>query len=123
MAVKRTERVGPLICEEISRLLVKKLEDPRLKGVTFTRVKMTKDLKIARAYFSVIGDQEKIEAAAALERARGLFKKAIGQNLELRYLPELEFHYDQNIEYADRIERIIQQIHQQEQTPDAGEEK
>ena len=115
MAVKRTERVGPLIFEKISKVLVRKLEDPRLKGVNFTRVKMTKDLRIARCYYSMIGDQEQIEKAGqAMERARGVFKRAISQNLHLRYMPELEFYYDENPAYADRIGRILEQIHREE---------
>jgi len=115
MSIKRAERVGPLIHEEISEVLIRKLDDPGLKRVTFTRVKMTADLKIARVYFSVIGDEKEINGSTqALNRAKGIFKRAIGKNLDLRYLPELEFHYDQNIAHADRVEQILKEIHQKD---------
>ena len=117
MAVKRTERVGPLIFEEVSRVLRNRLSDPRLDGLTFTKVKMTADLKIARVYFSVIGSPEQVDLAKeALAGAKGVFKRAISRNLSLRYMPELQFYYDQNLEYADKIERVLREIKQQEQS-------
>jgi len=120
MSVTRAERVGPLIFEEISRLLVKKIEDPGLQAVTLTRVEMTRDLRIARIYFSLIGDRETIERAArAFDRAKGIFKKAIGKNLTLRYMPELEFHYDRNVAHAERIDQILREIKKEEDLPDA----
>lgn len=118
MSIKRAERVGPLIHQEIAQVLIKKLDDPGLKRLTFTRVKMTSDLKLARIYFSVVGDQDIIdEASRALDRAKGVFKRAIGKNLSLRSLPELEFHHDQNLAHADRIEQILYEI-KRDQAPD-----
>jgi ribosome-binding factor A len=112
---KRPERVGPLIFEELCTLMVQKIEDPRLKGVTLTGVKMTKDLKIAKVYFSVVGGEQEIEAAKrALDGAARLFRTAISQNLRLRYLPELNFYYDRNLAHADRVERILHEIHSRE---------
>ncbi len=100
-------------------MLTKKLEDPRLKGVTLTRLELTKDLKMARVYFSLIGEKHMVdEAARALEGARGVFKGAIGDNLDLRYIPELEFHFDRNPAHADRIDRIIKQINKESEGPE-----
>jgi bifunctional oligoribonuclease and PAP phosphatase NrnA len=115
MTTKRAERVGPSIFEEISQLLVFKLEAPRLKGVTLTKVNMTADLRLARVNFSLIGDQNKIAGALeAFTRAKGVIRRAIGENITLRYLPDLEFFYDPNPAYADKIDRLIQEIHHQE---------
>ncbi len=119
MAYKRADRVGPLIFEEISTVLINKLEDPRLKGVSFTKVEMTADLKIARVYFSMTGDTDMVEQAVrSLDKAMGLFKKAIGENLDLRYMPELEFYYDKNLDHAQKIERILKDIHENESQSD-----
>jgi len=119
MAFKRADRVGPLIFEEISRELVYKLEDPRLKGVSFTKVEMTADLKIARVYFSMSGDEQMVAGARkSLDKAAGKFKKAIGSNLDLRYMPDLEFYYDKNLDHAQKIEKIIKEIHENEPGPD-----
>jgi len=123
VANKRAERVGPLILEEVSSVLIAKLRDPRLVGVTFTRVKVSADLKIAHLYFSLIGDEAKIaEASEALAGAKGVLKRALSP-LKLRYLPDLEFHYDPNLAYADRIDQILHQIHQDEKKDDGPDEK
>jgi len=106
LSSKRAERVGSLILEEISRVLIAKLRDPRLVGVTFTRVNVTPDLKVAHVNFSVIGDEEKIaQAAEALAGAKGVLKRALAP-LKLRYLPDLEIHYDPNLAYADHIDQV-----------------
>jgi len=121
MPTNRQERVAPLVREEISTVVIYKMEDPRVKNITITRVKMTKDLKTARVYFSMMGTDKEVEdARKALTGAKGRFKKAIGENLELRYTPELEFFFDQNIEHADRIERILNEI--KESSPPGEEE-
>jgi len=100
-------------------MLLTRIEDPRLKGVSLTRVKMTSDLKIARVYFSMIADEPAIaRAQQALEKAGRIFRRAIGDNLDLRYIPELEFFYDKNLDHAQRIETILKQIHDQEPPPD-----
>jgi len=114
----RTERVSALILEEISRTLVR-LDDRRLRGVTCTHVKVSKDLRIAHVHYSLIGGEDLVKAAGeALARASGVFKRAIGENLDLRYMPELEFHLDKNIAHADRIERLLREIHEQEAAKD-----
>lgn len=121
MSNSRAERVGALIFEEISLVLIHKLEDPRLKGASITRVRMTRDLKTAYVYYSLIGDETKIlEAGQAFEKAKGVLKRSVGRNLGLRYTPELEFHHDKNLDHADRIERILKEIHDQEPDPDQG---
>lgn len=121
MATTRAERVGPLIQEVVAEILLRKLDDPRLKGVTITGVKMTPDLKNARVSFSLIGDDDAIAAAAGgLESARGVFRRALRDNLDLRYLPELTFHYDRNLAHADRIDQVLKEIHRQDPDPNPG---
>jgi ribosome-binding factor A len=123
MSTKRAERVGPLICEEIATVLSRKLDDPRLKGVTITQVRMTPDLKVARVFYSRIGDDEQIKAAGeGLARAAGVFRRALRDNLDLRSIPELEFHYDKNIAYADHIEQVLHEIHRREQDPEGKDQ-
>lgn len=123
MANKRAERVGPLILQEVSQVLITRLRDPRLVGVTFTRVKVSADLKIAHLYFSLIGDETKIAAAGeALAGAKGVLKRAL-QPLRLRYLPDLEFHYDPNLAYADRIDQVLHEIHEREKKENGPDEK
>ena len=122
MPNKRADRVGQLILEEVSQVLITRLRDPRLVGVTFTRVKLTADLKIAHIYFSLIGGEEQIAAAAeALAGAKGVLKRAL-QPLKLRYLPDLDFHYDPNLAYADRIDQVLREIHDRDKKENPPDE-
>ncbi len=101
-----------------------RLDDPRLRGVTITHVKVTKDLRIAHVHYSLIGGEDLISAAgSAMARARGVFKRALGENLDLRYMPELEFHFDKNPAHADRIERLLREIHETEPAGEGEGEK
>ena len=80
----RADRVSGLIQEVLSELLKKNIRDPRLAMATITSVKMSRDLKLARIYFTIYGDSEKSEAAAqGFESARGFIKRSLARRLEL----------------------------------------
>ena len=88
----RADRVSGLIQEVLSELLKKNIRDPRLAMATITSVKMSRDLKLARIYFTIYGDSEKSEAAAqGFESARGFIKRSLARRLELRYTPDVKF--------------------------------
>jgi len=100
--------------KELAGFLERDLHDPRLKKITITRVQMTDDLKLARIYFSIIGtDQEKADCQEGLSCAKGMIKKLIGERIYLRFVPDLEFRFDQGLEHSQRIEDLIKKIHEQ----------
>ena len=108
---RRTERLNGLLHEEMSRIILRVVKDPRVKGVTFTHVKVTKDLRLARIYYSYLGSgEERLEAHKGLQSARGLMRREIGRNLKLRYTPELEFFFDDSLEYAEHIEKLLKDV-------------
>ena len=108
---KRSQRVGDLIREVISEMILRDLNDPRLDTVTITEVEVTSDLKLARIFFSARGEQRREEAALrGLESAAGFIKKNLGQELRLRYMPELKFQVDRSFEYGSKIDRLIRTI-------------
>ncbi len=75
---------------------------------TITSVKMSRDLKLARIYFTIYGDSKKSEAAAqGFESARGFIKRSLARRLGLRYMPDLKFFYDESIEYGAHIDELI----------------
>jgi len=120
---KRSERVGDLIREVISEMILRDLGDPRLETVTITEVEVTADLKLARVFFSARGDQRREEAALkGLESAAGFIKKKLGQELRLRYMPELTFQVDRSFEYGSKIDRLIRTI-QDEKERDSQEDR
>lgn len=107
----RAERVAGLIKQILAETLRKKVKDPRLSGVLITDVKMTRDLKLARVYFVLSGDNTSREKVTeGIRQAGGFFKKALGREMELRYMPELNFFYDESFDYGSRIEALLESI-------------
>jgi len=117
---RRTEQVGDLIKEELSRLLEREVKDPQIGFVTLTDVEVSPDLHQARVYFSVLGDEEAMqESRSALERAKGFLRRELSQRLTIRYVPELHFVLDRSIERGQRIANLLRQVREQEE-PDHG---
>jgi ribosome-binding factor A len=107
----RADRVSGLIQEVLSELLKKKIRDPRLAMATITSVKLSRDLKLARIYFTIYGDSEKSEAAAqGFKSALGFIKRNLARRLGLRYMPELKFFYDESFEYGSHIDQLLEKI-------------
>jgi ribosome-binding factor A len=107
----RAERVSGLIQETLSDLLNKRIHDPRLHMATITSVKMSADLKIARVYFAIYGDDKKSEdAVKGFESARGFIKRNLASKLGLRYMPDLKFFYDDSLDYGSHIDQLLEKI-------------
>jgi len=107
----RADRVSGLIQEVLSELLKKKIHDPRLAMATISSVKMSRDLKLARIYFTIYGDRQKSEAAAqGFESARGFIKRSLAPRLGLRYMPDLKFFFDESFDYGSHIDQLLEKI-------------
>jgi ribosome-binding factor A len=107
----RADRVGGLIQETLADLLNKSIHDPRLQRATITTVKMSADLKLARVYFAIYGDDKKSEdAARGFESARGFIKRILAPKLGLRYMPDLKFFYDDSFDYGSHIDQLLEKI-------------
>ena len=110
----RSDRVGGQIHRALSDLLLKNVSDPRLAGATITGVKMTRDLRIAKVYFTTIGGKEKSrETEEGFKSAVGYVKRNLGRRLGLRYMPALQFYYDESFDYGANIDRLIQSTKKQ----------
>ncbi len=111
MQGKRLDRVNQLIKEEISTLLQRELKDPRLGFVTVTEVETSKDLRVAKVFVSVLGDENKwASSLAALASARGFIRNWLRRHLDLRVTPELDFRSDRSMEHAARIQALLREI-------------
>ncbi len=116
---RRLNRVGEAIKEEISRLLLREVKDPRIGFVTITRVKVSKDLRFVKVYFSVLGDQSvRAESLTGLNSAKGFMRRELGHRLKLRYVPNIVFSFDPSMEHMSRLTELIYQIHEDEQSGD-----
>lgn len=104
----RPTRVAERIREEISLILQRRVRDPGLEGVTVTDVTMTGDLKVARIHYSVLGGEgERIAARDGLRRSRGYLRRELGRVLQMRYSPDITFHYDASFEKGARIDSLL----------------
>jgi len=111
-ALVRRERLAEAMREVLSELLLTEIKDPRLHGVVVSAVELSGDLKLARAYFSVIGDEERErQAADGFAQARGFLRREAGRRMRIHNPPDLEFRRDKGFERADRIARVLDQIH------------
>jgi ribosome-binding factor A len=111
MSYQRSDRVGDLLVELIAELLRKEIRDPRLGAVTITAAKVTRDLRHARIYFNLLGRREdRTGVLAGLESATGFIRSKIGKQLNLRFVPTLEFFYDETSDEAQRIEDLLKQV-------------
>ena len=113
----RPDRVADQIRQELSELLTRgAVHDPGIGFITLTRVKVSADLQIARVYYTTLGDEAaRRETAKALQRATGFFRRHVGDRLQLRRVPEIEFHFDESVGHQDRVEQILRELHEEEE--------
>ena len=113
----RADRVGGLIQQVLSDILRKGIQDPRLELTTITAVKVSRDLRIARIYFVTSEGKENREAAEkAFKHALGFIKRSLASQLNLRYMPDLKFFYDQSFDYGSNIDRLLQSVHRDDES-------
>ena len=123
--MRRTERVNELLREEISQIVGYELEDPRLTMVTVTDVRLSENLKAARVYVTVAGNEEEHRTALiALRHAAPFVRKQLGLSLNLPRTPEIHFVRDKVEEAGERVDQLLQKIEQdwesQERMKDEG---
>ena len=101
----RPDRVGDQIRIELGKLLVHAVTDPGIGFITITRVRTTRDLRLVRVYYTVLGDLEnRVDTARALKRANSFLRREVGKRLSLRRVPIIEFKFDESVESENRIE-------------------
>jgi ribosome-binding factor A len=110
MASRRLQQVARSLQREVSQAVLMELKDPRIGFVTITRVEPAADLRTARVYFSVLGD-EKAEALTlhGLRHAAGRIQGLVRQRLQMRYFPVLEFWVDESVKAAFRLSRLLEE--------------
>jgi ribosome-binding factor A len=117
----RPARVGERIREELSLILLRKVNDPGVASVTVTEISVTPDLRIAHVnYSALVPPEERPAVAKALRRSSGFLRRELGHSLGLRYAPELQFHYDDSFDRGARIDAILRDIPEGKEGPDEG---
>ena len=104
----RHERLGAQIMRTLSELLRFEVKDPRLRGVSLTAVDLTRDLSVAKVYFSLMNpDDDAVEALEGLNKAAGFLRRKLGGALKVRHVPELRFAHDDSAEHGMKISELI----------------
>ncbi len=111
---KRADRVADVIRSEISDIFIRRLRDPRIGTITITDVRVSDDLKVARIYYVLMGQDEcSPDAKEGLKKANGFLRRELGKRLQLRVVPELIFSYDDSFIQGSRIEKLLAQVQPQ----------
>ncbi len=111
---QRADRISDLIKREVADVLCREVKDPRLSFVTITRVVMTRDLKVARIYFSTIYEGEEFKAILkGLKSASGFVQRKLASRINLRSTPHISFVYDGLFESGTRMDMILRGIEQE----------
>jgi len=127
VTTRRQQQVGEYLREEISQIVQRDLNDPRLGIVSITRVDMSPDLRYARAHVSVLGtDEEFGNALKALRGASGFIRHQLRPRMRLRHIPELTFESDRSMQYADTMTQVLNELHDEPpaaETDESSEDK
>lgn len=119
----RANRVAEQMKKELTDIIGRKIKDPRIGFVTVTDVRVTGDLQQATVYVSVLGNEEqKQNTLVGLAKATGFIRSEIGKRIRLRITPEIAFEWDESIDYGNRIETLISQIHKEDESKNNQEE-
>lgn len=120
----RANRVGEQMKKELGDIIGRKIKDPRIGFVTVTDVEVTGDLQQAKVYISVLGDEEQREnTLKGLAKAKGFIRTEIGNRIRLRKTPEIIFEWDESIDYGNRIDTLLHQLHRDENPIEKSEEE
>lgn len=107
----RIEKLQELIKQEVGKMLLYDIKDPRIGFVTVTEVEMTGDLREAKIFVSIMGNDEQIKSSMdGLKSALGFIRREIGKRIRLRFTPEISFAPDKSLDYSEHIQKILLQI-------------
>ncbi len=109
----RTERVASLIKHEIGSILTRDYSSPEYGFITVTEVRVSADLKIAKVYFSIFGDEQKQQSTMEmLEEQKHHIRGLVAGRVRLKFAPALQFYHDTTMDQVDKINRLINKIHE-----------
>ena len=108
---RRPDRLAEAIREEVARFLNEKVKDPRITGmVTVTGVEVTRDLRTAKVFVSILGEGNRDKIFEGLDSLAGHLRARLGKSLGLRSAPEILFRHDESVARAARIDALLAQI-------------
>ena len=123
MSYQRIDRISEQARREIDLIIREQVSDPRVKGTfSITHVDVTRDLRYAKVYVSILETENQEPMMAALKKAAGFIRRELGRRMIIRYAPEILFELDQNIEYGIHIASVLRQVQTEKETNDDSQD-
>ncbi len=117
MSYQRIDRISEQVRREVDRIIREELSDPRVQGTfSVTRADVTRDLRYAKIYVSILEEENRAPMMAALKSAAGFVRHQLGGSMLIRYAPEILFELDNNIEYGIHIASVLKRVHTEDET-------
>ena len=112
MSSIRAQKVSDFLRKEISLLISTEINDPRLKNINITAVKVSSDIGQATIYYTIIGQEEPDLnlAPKTLENMSGMLRSRLSKIMKIRRVPKLNFRFDESIEYSNNIEELLKNL-------------
>ncbi len=115
MSQLRVEKVQELMKQEISKIILQELKDPRIGFVTVTQVELTRDLRSAKVFVSLMGNEQQIKDCwIGLNSSLGYIRREVGQRIRLRCTPDLILQLDKSLDYSAHIQELLMKIKKEE---------
>ncbi|HHY70475.1 MAG TPA: 30S ribosome-binding factor RbfA [Thermoanaerobacterales bacterium] len=123
MDFSRSDRIAEEIKKVISQIISNDLKDPRIDGlISVTKVDVTKDLRHATIFISFYGDKTKKDSNfEVIKNAKGYIRRELASRIRMKYIPEISFKMDESIEYAIRINKLLEEVKVQDQAEKEGQ--
>jgi len=113
----RIEKLQELIKQEVGKMLLMNIKDSRIGFVTVTGVEMTGDLREAKIYVSIMGNDEQIKSSLeGLNSALGYIRREIGRRIKIRFTPEISFALDKSLDYSEHIQKLLLKVQAEERS-------
>lgn len=124
MSYQRIDRISEQVRREVDRIIREDISDPRVQGTfSVTRADVTRDLRYAKIYVSILEEENRKPMMAALKKAAGFVRHQLRENMIIRSSPEILFELDQNIEYGIHIASVLKQVQAEESSDDNADEE
>lgn len=120
MNEKQKARIEETIHQLVAELLMRRVKDPRVAGVSITRVEVSNDYSVAKIRYNILGGGDQKDVERGLESCKGFIRGQIKGHLRLRVIPELVFLYDSSLDRAMAIEELFKKIDEERETDKEG---
>ena len=107
----KIDRLNSAFVKEISYILQNEIKDENIKFVTVTGCEITSDLSFAKVYVTIFDKEKKGTTLKALEGAKSFIRGELSKRVDIRHTPELRFVFDDSIEYGEKIDKLIDELH------------